>query len=133
MATNANKVRTKSSGPKQPLIKAGGYPGRVVQVIDYGLQPQSYNGEVKDPANEIGLTYELVDEFCVAEDGTVQEDKPRWISESFPLHSLKAEKAKSTQRYKILDPSGKFGGEFLDLINAPCLLISLRIQVRARM
>jgi len=107
---------------KQPLIEVGGYPARVVQIIDLGLQPQSYLGETKAPCREINVTYELVDEFCIDERGEVQEDKPRWLSERFTLKNLKAEKAKSTLRYNAIDPNGKFDGDFTALIGQPCIV-----------
>lgn len=123
MATNLNNIKNKSSGFKQPILSAGAYPARIVQIIDLGLQPQpDYLGEAKEPAYEIDITYELLDEFCVSEDGTVNEDLPRWVSERIPLKSLKAEKAKSTLRYLVLDPKMEFKGEFLSLVGKPCMV-----------
>ena len=80
----------------QANIEPGTYPGRLVQVIDFGLQPQRpFKGQDKPPAYELGTTYELVDEFMKDENGEDIEDKPRWVSESFPFHSLAADKAKN--------------------------------------
>lgn len=121
MTLNAKKIKMNSSGPKQPNIEPGTYPARPVQLIDYGLQPQRpYKGEEKQPAYEIGITYELLDEFMLDEEGNEIEDKPRWISETMPLHNLKAERAKSTQRYMALDPEETFEGDFTKLIGIPC-------------
>jgi hypothetical protein len=123
LGLNAKKVPSSGGNRiEQPLIDVGGCPARVVQVIDLGLQPQSYQGEEKPPAREINLTYELTDEFCVDEEGNVQEDKPRWLSERLPLKNLKAEKAKSTLRYKAIDPTDKFDGDFSQLIGQPCVV-----------
>jgi hypothetical protein len=95
----------------------------LVQLIDYGLQAQRpFQGQDKPPAQEIGLTYELSDEFMVNEKGEAQEDKPRWVSETIPLHNLAADKAKSTQRYKALDPTEQFEGDFEKLIGTPCIV-----------
>lgn len=118
MGLNANKVAHSggSKGPAQEAVQAGTYPVRLAQIIDLGLQPQRpYQGEEKPPAHEIMLTYELVDEFCKDEDGKEDEDKPRWISETIPLRSLMAERAKSTQRYHALDPEGAVDGDFTQL------------------
>ena len=120
-----NAKKAPSSGAKrveQPLIEVGGCPARVVQIIDLGLQPQSFQGEEKAPCRELSITYELVDEFCVDEKGVIQEDKPRWLSERLPLKNLKAEKAKSTLRYNAIDPTGKFDGDFAELIGQPCVV-----------
>lgn len=118
MALNVSKIKGNGGERvEQPNIDPGTYPARVVQIIDLGLQPQRpYQGKDKPPANEIMLTYEMVDEFMVDADGNPVEDKPRWISETMPLHGLFAEKAKSTQRYMALDPKKEFGGDFAALI-----------------
>jgi hypothetical protein len=66
------------------------------------------------------LTYELLDEFCVDENGKELEDKPRWVSEIIAFRSLKADMAVSTKRYKALDPDGRYEGDFQKLIGTPC-------------
>jgi hypothetical protein len=98
------------------------YPARLVQVVDLGVQPRSYKGEEKDPQPMILLTYELVGEFLVDESGEPDPGKPRWVSESFPLYGLKAEKAKSNQRLAVLDPQGVVGGNFAKLLGTPCMI-----------
>lgn len=123
MALNAKKVKTASTGPKQAAIEAGTYPARVVQVLDLGIQEQrAFKGEAKPPAHEIMMTYELLDEFCKDEKGEDMEDKPRWISETFPFRSLQAELAKSTKRYKALDPNDDHDGDFTALVGIPCMV-----------
>lgn len=121
MGLNANDSRLggggTGGGTKQDAIEPGTYPIRVAQIIDLGLQPQRpYQGQEKPPAYEIMLTYEFLDEFCLDEDGNEDEDKPRWLSETLPLRSLKAEKAKSTQRYYALDPNEDLDGDFTKLV-----------------
>lgn len=123
MGLNAKKVKAASTGPKQAPIEAGTYPARVVQIIDLGIQEQrAFKGEAKPPAHEIMITYELLDEFCKDENGDDQEDKPRWISETFPFRSLQAELAKSTKRYKALDPNDDHDGDFTALVGVPCMV-----------
>lgn len=121
MALNASTVKSSSQNRvEQPVIEIGNYPARIVQILDLGLQPQRpYQGEDKPPAHEIMLTYELVDCFMVDEKGVEIEDKPRWISETFPLRSIKADNAKSTKRYKAADPTNQFNGDFAALANTP--------------
>lgn len=111
---------SKGNRIEQPLLEAGMFPGRIVQVIDMGLQAQRpYQGKEKAPANEIMITYELVDTFCVDAEGVEQEDKPRWLSETIPLYSLDQDKAKSTQRYFAADPENAFNGDFSKIVEAP--------------
>ncbi len=123
MSLNANKLpKGTGNGNKveQPVIDPGMYPGRIVQILDLGLQAQRpYQGKEKPPANEIMITYELVDVFMIDADGKELEDAPRWISETVPLYSIDQEKAKSTQRYLAADPDMKYGGDFSLIVDAP--------------
>ena len=107
-----------NSKPQEP-IDPGSYPGRLVQVIDLGLQPQKFENEEKPPKNEIMTTYELADEFMKDEEGNDIEDKPRWVSETFTLNSLNSDRAKSTARYYALDPEAKYEGDWSQLLETP--------------
>jgi hypothetical protein len=123
MSLNARNIKQQAKGPQQEAMDAGTYPARVVQIIDCGIQEQRpFKGEAKPPAHEIMITYEFLDEFCKDEEGNDQEDKPRWLSESFPLYSLEADLAKSTKRYYALDPEEVFGGDFTLLASAPAMV-----------
>lgn len=126
MALNAKKIQgSGGSRVEQPLLEPDVYRAILVQIIDLGLQPQrAYMGVDKPPANEVMLTYELVDEFMKDENGEDVEDKPRWISETIPLHPLVADKAKSTQRYYAFDPEEKFGGDF-----SKCLEVAVNVTL----
>lgn len=122
MALNSSTIKG-SNAPRTPQadIEPGVYPSRIVQIIDLGLQTQRpYQGKEKNPANEILLTYELVDCFMVDKDGVEQLDKPRWVSETLPLYNIEfADKAKCTQRYKAADPNNVFGGDFSRIADIP--------------
>lgn len=121
MGLNANAVKgnQKKRIAQEPL-EADVYPARLVQVIDLGLQPQKpYQGQEKAPVAEIMLTYELVTEFMKDEEGNDVEDKPRWVSETLPFYGLFADKAKSTKRYRALDPTEEFDGDFAKCVGVP--------------
>jgi len=125
MALNAKNVPSSGGkkGPEQEPMDPGTYPARVVQVIDLGVQPQRpYKGEEKAPCHEIMMTYEFLDEFCLDEDGEEMEDKPRWLSETFPFRNLEADLATSTKRYKALDPDMHYDGDFTELVHTPCMV-----------
>lgn len=123
MALNAKSAGNNENRTIQKNLEPGNYPARVVQILDLGLQPQrAFKGDPKPPMQEIGLTYELVDEFMKDEDGNDIVDKPRWISEQIPLHNLRADLAKSTKRYNALDPNGVHEGDFSALVDIPCLV-----------
>lgn len=123
MALNAKNKKPQAKGPGQEPLDPGTYPCRVVQVLDLGVQTQKpYDNKPKAPVQEIMVTYEFLDEFCLDEDGEIQEDKPRWLSETFPFHSLDADLAKSTKRYRALDPQEVYEGDFTQLVNVPCMV-----------
>lgn len=122
---NGNKVPHTGGGLKMtaPELEAGAYPSRLVQVIGLGLQPQDpFKGEPKDPAYRLHTTYELVDEFMLDEEGEELKDKPRWISEDFPLFSLQSDLAKSTKRYLALDPLQDHGGDWSELVGSAAMV-----------
>jgi len=124
MGLNVKNIKSNAGNRvEQPLLEVGGYPARVVQVIDLGLQAQlPYMGNEKPPAHMVQVTYELADEFMLDEAGEALEDKPRWLNEEFPLKSLDLDRAKSTQRYLALDPQLKEDGDFTKLIGYPCIV-----------
>lgn len=121
MSLNAGKIKHENQGPKQEPLEAGNYPARVVQIIDLGLQPQQpYQGQEKAPAHEIMLTYEFGTEFIKDEEGNEVKDKPRWLSETFPIRKYpEADKAKSTKRIDAIDPKGAHKGNFAAFVEAP--------------
>jgi hypothetical protein len=121
MSLNANSVG-RDSKPRvaQANLAPDVYLGRVVQIIDLGLQPQrAFQGKEKPPANEISITYELAEEFMKDEDGKELKDKPRWISEDLPFYGLFADKAKSTLRYHAFDPTMAYDGDFAKCVDTP--------------
>lgn len=124
MSLNANNLPSKSSsGPRPDPVEEGTYPARLVQVFLLGTQKQrAFKGEEKPPVLTLRVTYELLDEFLKDENGEDREDKPRWISEEFAFHSLKADLAKSTKRYYALDPKEEAGGDWSKLLGAPCMV-----------
>lgn len=124
MGINLSKVKGGSTNKnREPDVDEGTYPARFVQIIDLGVQPQRpYKGEDKPPAPEVMLTYEFLDEFLHDEDGNEDITKPRFYSESITVHNLKADLAKSTKRYKVLDPDLKYGGDFTAVLGAPVMV-----------
>lgn len=125
MALNAKDIP--NGGSKRapaPALDPGSYPARVVQIISLGLQKQQpFKGEEKPPRHMLYVTYELQDEFLEDEDGNPIEDKPRWVSEDFPMHSLQADLAKSTKRYTALDPNMEHDGDWSQLAGTPCNIV----------
>jgi hypothetical protein len=119
MPVNAAKIEKFTK--RYAVMDPGTYPCRLVVVADLGMQAQRpWGDKIKPPAQTLHVTYEFTDEFMQDEDGQPDEDKPRWVSESFALHNLGAERAKSTLRYMSLDPQNEHGGDWSKLLNTPC-------------
>lgn len=128
MSLNLNKQK-KGGGTAQPLIEVGTYPARLIRVLDMGMQAQApYQGQDKPPAHMVDFTYELLDVFMVDKDGKEDEEKPRWISETFPLHHPSADLAKSTKRAKALDPNDDFKFDLTAMVGQPCMLTIVQKQ-----
>lgn len=126
MGLNLNQKPKATSGNRvaQPNLPIGGHAARLVQLIDLGLQPQrAYKGTEKPPVEMLYATYELSHEFMIDKDGNPDPTLPRWQSEDFPAYSLDADKAKSTLRYKVLDPTMEQKGDFSKLLAAPCTVV----------
>jgi hypothetical protein len=122
MSLNAKKSKNTGGGTGIAPLAPGTYPARLVLIADLGLQPQRpYQGQDKPPAYEILTTYELVDEFLQDEDGNDILDKPRWVSENFPLFSLSSERAKSTVRYNAIAGADD-SGDWSALIGKPVMV-----------
>ncbi len=120
MALNAKTASGGGGNTNFTPMDSGTYPARLVQVIDMGLQPQRpYQGQEKPPVRRVMLTYEFVDEFLKDEEGNEQPDKPRWLSENFPLYNLQSERATSTHRYNAMDPDCIHDGDFSKLLGIP--------------
>lgn len=63
-----------SGGAGKKLLPVGFSLGRICEYIEYGSQPQSFEGQKKEPADEISIGAELYDEGYAAEDGTPYVD-----------------------------------------------------------
>ena len=123
MALNARNYKQESNFERPDPLEPGTYPARVIQIISRGLQAQDpYMGQEKPPKHELQVTYELLDEFLLDEDGEEIKDKPRWIHERFTMNALESDLAKSTKRYLALDPKMVFDGDWSKLIGAPCMV-----------
>ncbi|QHJ80979.1 MAG: hypothetical protein [Caudoviricetes sp.] len=115
---------------QQEELAIDNYPCRVAQVIDLGLHhKEEYDTSIskyvpnmeKAPVNMLMVTYEFTTEFLKDENGEEQEDKPRWLSEQFPLYPLDSDLATSTKRYNAFDPgASKFGGDWSKIAGEPC-------------
>lgn len=122
-AKKAPKPKSNSNKVQQPLMEVGTEEARVVGIIDLGLQKQRpYKGQEKAPIRMIRITYEFPNLFIVDEEGNDVEDKPRWLSEEIPFNNLDVDLAKSTKRYRAIDPDDTCDGDFTKLVGMPCMV-----------
>jgi len=70
----------KSSGGNFGRIGEGTFPARITQIIDLGMQENTYEGDTK-VQHKIWMTFELPTE-TIEIDG---EQKPRWLSKEFTM------------------------------------------------
>ncbi len=125
MSRNAKDIKTGSNDfQEKEVLAPNGYPARVAGLVFVGVQKQRpYQGQPKDPADEVRVTYEFSHEFMKDKDGNVLEDKPRWITESFPFKAMDLDRAKSTKRYKAIDPQDEAKGDWRNLIGKGCTVL----------
>lgn len=115
---------------KQEELPVDNYPCRVAQVIDMGRHHKEVWNDAtkkfevaydKAPVHLLRLTYEFTTEFMKDEAGNELEDKPRWLSEEFPLYALDSDLATSTKRMKAFDPDfSLYQGDWEKVLTAPC-------------
>lgn len=131
MPLNAGNIPAPQRANRVPQeeIGIGNYMSRLVQIIDTGIQykdvwdpaTNSYKKDTSSPpVQHIYTTYELLTEYMKDENGVELEDKPRWISEEWPLYSLEQDLATTTKRYNGIDPQHVHGGDWTQLGAAPC-------------
>ena len=130
IAPKSSPKRQAANRVAQAELPVDNYPCRVAQVIDMGRQVRETWDSVqnkyvpdheKAPVNMIRVTYEFTTEFMKDENGNEQEDKPRWLSEEFPLLPLSSDLATSTKRMKAFDPDfSNFGGDWSLVLTLPC-------------
>lgn len=133
MSLNARNYKQESKFKAPEALEVGTYPARVVQVIALGMQKQDpYQGQEKAPKDELYVTYELLDEFLLDEEGEELKDKPRWLSETFTMNSLDSDLAKSTKRYMALDPSLTHDGDWSEMVGAACMVTITRNEGKGK-
>lgn len=128
-ASKTQKTSTKAR-VKQEEFPVDNYPCRVSQVIDLGRHYKDvWNGATseyekdtsKPPVNMLMVTYEFTTEFMKDENGVEQEDRPRWLSERFPVYALDSDLATSTKRYNAFDPTHKeLAGDWSKVAGMAC-------------
>lgn len=104
---------------KNPEV--GPHSARIKSIIHCGLFREEFQGEVKAPAPQVVVVYELKNEEDLEEgiEGDFEDDgvTPLYIHQTFPLK--KGDRASMTKFIKTLDPKGEAAG-FDDFIGKAC-------------
>lgn len=90
---------------------------RLVEYIEFGMQPQEFNGKAKDPAMEFQLGFALYD---TADRKYQNEDGSPYIIRPYSMAMSANEKARSYLLFKALNWQGKFR-HFGQLLTQPFL------------
>lgn len=124
MGLNLSQQEYSAARRPQRLLEVGSYPGRVVGIIDLGVQERrAFEGKAKPPCQMAFIQYELSHEFLEDEEGNPDETKPLWLGEQIPLLSLKSERATSTKRCKTFDPLNAHNGDLTQMLASPCSIL----------
>lgn len=102
-----------------PLLENGGYPARLLRIVDLGEQPGSQ--QYPNPAYKMALVFECLDEFMRDEEGKELEDQPRIFDYevSYNLDGYMSEKSSIHKVMKALDG---FGVGMHTLLGKPCTI-----------
>lgn len=113
--TQTNMTEAKKGGGKARLLPAGHSLAHIVGLVQYGNQPQTFDGKPKNPAPELSLHFALYDEGYCNEDGTP------YVVELFPFAESQNEKAFAFKMFKQLNWDGS-STTWLDLIGKPIMV-----------
>lgn len=98
--TGPNMTEAQKGGGSGRLLPEGYAFGRLVEYIEFGKQPQEFQGQAKDPALEFQLGFALWGEGYQNEDGTPYMLRPYSIAMS------RNEKAGAFKLFKLLNWKG---------------------------
>lgn len=104
-----------SKGGGGRLLPEGYAFGRLVEYIEYGMRPQEFNGQAKQPALEFRLGFALWGQGYQNEDGTPYVIRPWNIALS------RNEKSKAFKLFKCLNWKGTAKG-FAQMLGMPILV-----------
>ena len=110
----------KAGSSQQERIPEGTYMGRVVSVVDLGMQVKTNwkTGEEEGFKPELLITWELPSErITVTDEDGNETDKARWISKTYT-----ASNNEKSNLYKLVNMLKPGAADVTDLINIPCMV-----------
>lgn len=101
-----------------PTCPAGTRPGRVIHVVDLGIQSREFRGQKKEPCRKLLINFELVNDEFKNQDGETR--RHRVSPKAFNM--LKDPKAKIHEFLGAIDPNKVIGKDFEKLANLPAMV-----------
>ncbi|UYD72105.1 hypothetical protein [Vibrio phage vB_VpaM_VPs20] len=111
-----------------PLLEAGGYPARLIRLVDLGLQPGSQ--QYPEPQYKMAFVFECLDEFMVDEEGKELLDQPR-IFDYEVSYNPDGFMGDRSNIYKVIDALEGFEIPLADLLNKVCNINLIEKGTRA--
>lgn len=113
--TQTNMTEAKKGGGKARLLPAGHTLARIVGLIQFGNQPQTFDNKPKAPAPELTLQFALYDEGYCNEDGTP------YVVELWPFAESQNDGSHSFKMFKAMNWDNA-GTSWIDLIGKPIMV-----------
>lgn len=112
--TAVDMTEEQSGGAGKKLLEKGFSLGRICEYIEYGSQPQTFEGQKKAPADEISIGAELYDEGYTNDDGTP------YVDHGMSFAVTRTAKSNAFKAFKNLNWQGLYT-RWLELVGKPYL------------
>ena len=114
-ATGVDMNEATKGGGGARLLPEGYAFGRLVEYVEFGMQPQEYQGQAKDPALEFSLGFALWGE------GYQNDDGSPYIVRTFSMAMSQNEKSRSFKLFRALNWKGS-KKHFAQILSEPFLV-----------
>ena len=111
-----------------PLLTAGGYPARLREIVDLGLQPGSR--DYPEPQLKMSLVFECLDEFMRDEEGKELLNEPRVFDYEISYNS-DGYMSERSNIFKVMQALGGFAKPLQDLVGTPCTISLIQKSTKA--
>ena len=111
-----------------PLLTAGGYPARLREIVDLGLQPGSR--DFPEPQLKMSLVFECLDEFMRDEEGKELLDEPRVFDYEISYNS-DGYMSERSNIFKVMQALGGFAKPLQELLGTPCTISLIQKSTKA--
>lgn len=109
----------KSGGKDFGRVDEGTYPARIVQVVDFGIQPQTdwQTGEPTASKPRVMITWEFPTSRIELENDEGTQSLPRWLGKEFTLSN-----SPKSNLIKLVGALAPRATSLDELVNIPCMV-----------